>query len=103
MMASAAPAPTTLREAKDEVMSAVALEDCSRMVAPRPPKKALKRLPIALPRKLRSWLPNARNTPVRTMRRPHRSSAAAPKSWIRKTMATIELYAPPDRFGRAVS
>ncbi len=80
MMASAAPAPTTLREAKDEVMSAVALEDCSRMVAPSPPKKALKRLPIALPRKLRSWLPNARSTPVRTMRKPHRSSAAAPKS-----------------------
>ena len=78
MMASAGTRLTTPSAASEAVISPVAVLDCSSAVIPRPAPKAVKRLPSALPRKRRKSGPNARSTPLRTMCRPHSSSATPP-------------------------
>ena len=78
MIASAGMRPTTPSAASEAVISPVAVLDCRSAVSPSPAAKADKRLPSALPRKRRRSGPNARNTPLRTMCRPHSNSATPP-------------------------
>ena len=89
MTASAIAVPTKPRAANEAVISAVAVELCSRAVTPSPQPKARKRLPRAEPMAARRSPPNARITPVRTMRRPHSSRATPPARWIRIEVAPI--------------
>src|SRR5580698_3851986 len=90
MMASAGTRPTTPSAASEVVISPVAVLDCSSAVKPNPVANALKRLPSALPRKRRRSGPNARNTPLSTMCRPHNSSATPPRR-SRRTRLPIAL------------
>ena len=78
MMASAGTRLTTPSAASEAVISPVAVLDCSSAVRPRPAAKALKRLPSALLKVRRRSGPNARSTPLRTICRPHSSSATPP-------------------------
>jgi len=55
------PCPT-----KEEVMSAVAVLDCTTAVTPMPASAALNRLPMLRDSSSRRLAPNTRSTPVRT-------------------------------------
>ena len=75
MMASAGPSVMRDCETKELVMSAVALEDCTRLVTPRPAMNAEKRLVTLFERTRRRSAPYTRRIPVRTMCVPHTSRA----------------------------
>lgn len=62
---------------KDEVMSEVAVLDCTSAVTPMPESAAVKRLPMLRANMVRRLAPNTRSTPVRTRLVPHTSSATA--------------------------
>jgi hypothetical protein len=90
MIASAGTRLTTPSAVSDAVMRPVAVLLCMTAVKASPAANAVKRLRSALPRKRRRSGPNARNTPLRTMCRPHSSSATPP---IRSSR-TIDPIAP---------
>jgi hypothetical protein len=91
MTASAIAVPTKPRAANDAVISAVAVELCSSDVTPRPQPNARNRLPSAEPMAARRSPPNARITPVRTMRSPQSRRATPPTRWIRIDVAPISV------------
>ena len=83
MTARAGTRSTRPLAAKPVTIRPVAVLLCNRAVTPIPAKKALKRFRSALPRKLRSFAPKARCTPVWTIWTPHRRSATDPARSIR--------------------
>ena len=64
---------------KAEVISDVAVLDCTRAVTPRPDRAAVKRLRMLWANRLRRLAPNTRSTPVRTIWVPQTSRATAAK------------------------
>ena len=59
----------------DAVMTAVAEEDCTRLVTPSPARKAWNLFATLADRTRRRFAPKTRNTPLRTMCVPHTSRA----------------------------
>ena len=75
MIASAAGSATRFCETNELVRSAVALDDCTIPVTPRPARSAEKRFVTLFESTRRRSAPNTRSTPVRTMCVPHTSRA----------------------------
>ncbi|MCY1210290.1 hypothetical protein D3C87_456090 [compost metagenome] len=75
--ASAAGSVTRPCPTKEEVMSDVAVLDCTSAVTPMPESAAVKRLRMLCTRILRRLAPKTRSTPVRTRCVPHTSRATA--------------------------
>src|SRR6185369_6472358 len=86
MTASAIDSGINPRPANEASSNAVAVLDCSSPVRPRPPAKAVKRFLEQAPMTRRSDAPNARVSPVRTMRTPHSSRATLPRTF--RTVST---------------
>src|SRR5689334_1896171 len=94
--ASAAGRVTRPWPTKDEVMSEVAVLDCTRAVTPMPDRAAVKRLRMLWTRILRRFAPKTRSTPVRTRWVPHTSSATAASRFNRCFMEGDD-YTPPSQ------
>jgi hypothetical protein len=94
--ASAAGSVTRPCPTKDEVMSEVAVLDCTSAVTPMPERAAVNRLRMLCTRILRRLAPNTRSTPVRTRWVPHTSSATA-ASRFRRCFMGVGFC--PFRFG----
>jgi len=75
--ASAAGSVTSPCPTKEDVISEVAVLDCTRAVTPMPESAAVNRLRMLCTRILRRLAPNTRSTPVRTRCVPHTSNATA--------------------------
>ena len=99
--ASAGAVSTRPRPANEATTKAVAVLLCRTPVTPMPASSAAKRLLSETRSRWRNSAPNARCTPVRTMRMPHSSSATAPSSSIRMSCAVgsciSSFAAPPAR------
>ena len=78
---------------KDEVISDVAVLDCTSAVTPMPESAAVKRLPMLRARRERRFAPKTRSTPVRTRWLPHTSNAMAAKRFNKCfTVAQVYIY-----------
>ena len=95
MMASAAVSPIRFCATKELAMRAVALEDCTRPVTPRPARNAEKRLDTLLESTRRRLAPKTRRIPVRTMCVPHTSSATLARRF--RSVCTSGSFEPPVR------
>ena len=89
MTASAGAVSTRPRPANDATTSAVAVLLCRMRGDASPARKAVRRLRSEIRSRCRRSAPNTRMMPVRTMRVPHSSSATAPSSSIRMSVAEL--------------
>ena len=93
MTASAIDKGIRPRPAKEASSRAVAVLDCRMPVRPTPPAKAVNRLREQAPMARRSAAPNARVSPVRTMRTPQSSRQTLPKTF--RTVSTPCMIGEP--------
>src|SRR6185503_10781785 len=82
MIASAGASPIRFCCTNDPAISAVALEDCTSAVTPRPARNAWNRFETLSARTLRSPPPNTRRTPERTICVPQTRSATPARMLI---------------------
>jgi hypothetical protein len=89
MIASAGASPIRFCDTNELAMSAVALDDCTSAVTPRPARNAWKRFETLSARTLRSPPPNTRSTPERTICVPQTSSAMPARMLIRVCISLL--------------
>ena len=84
--------PTNPLPTKDEMITAVAVLDCTRPVTASPATTDLKRLLRLLASTRRKFSPNIRITPVRTMLVPHTRSAIAASKFSRWIIGSYRSF-----------